>query len=124
MVRGSMVARKIDLEEKRVYAPTPMIHEPFFSVPVVAAPTVQNTVVPAPVVSSPVVAINENEKPALQNPLEPVAADEGEEQQPQVQIEVPVVEAPRRSQRVRKRAISDDYEVYNSEEVQMEGDPT
>ena len=30
MMRGSMVAREIDLEEKRVYAPTPMIHEPFF----------------------------------------------------------------------------------------------
>jgi len=80
--------------------------------------------VPAPVVSSPVVAINENEEPVLQDPLEPVAADEGEEQQPQVQVkEVPVVEAPRRSQRVRKHAISNDYEVYNSEEVQMEGDP-
>jgi len=37
---------------------------------------------------------------------------------------VPIVEAPRRSQRVRKPAISNDYEVYNREEVQMEGDPT
>ena len=99
MVRGSMVPREIDLEEKRVYAPTPMIQEPFFSVPVVAAPAVHDTVVPAPVVSSPVVAINENEEPVLQDPLEPVAADEGEEQQPQVQVEeVPVVEAPRSSQ--------------------------
>ena len=123
MVRGSMVPREIDLEEKRVYAPTPMIQEPFFSVPVVAAPAVHDIVVPTPVVSSLVVAINENEEPVLQDLLEPVAANEGEEQQPQVQVEeVPVVEAPRRSQRVRKRAISDDYEVYNSEEVQMEGD--
>jgi hypothetical protein len=32
---------------------------------------------------------------------------------------VPNVEAPRRSQRVRN-----DYEVYNTEEFQMEGDPT
>ena len=77
MVRGSMVPREIDLEEKQVYAPTSMIQKPFFSVPVVAAPTVQNTVVPAPVVSSPVVAINENEEPVLQDPLEPVAAEEG-----------------------------------------------
>jgi hypothetical protein len=30
IMRGSMVARKIDLEEKRVYAPNPMIQEPFF----------------------------------------------------------------------------------------------
>ena len=34
-MRGSMVAREIDLEVKRVYAPTPMIHEPFFSLPAV-----------------------------------------------------------------------------------------
>ena len=65
MVRGSMVPREIDLEEKRVYAPTLMIQEPFFSIPVVAAPTMHDTVVPAPVVSSPVVAINENEEPVL-----------------------------------------------------------
>ena len=37
---------------------------------------------------------------------------------------MPIVVVPRRSQRVRKPAISDDYQVYNSEEVQMEGDPT
>jgi len=54
MVRGSMVARKIDLEEKRVFVPTPMIQESFFALPVAAAPTVQNTIVPALVVSSPV----------------------------------------------------------------------
>jgi len=30
----------------------------------------------------------------------------------------------RRSQRVRRSAILDDYEVYNIEEAQMEGDPT
>ena len=50
MMRGSMVACEIDLEEKQVYVPTPMIHESFFSLPVVAAPTVQDTVVPAPIV--------------------------------------------------------------------------
>ena len=33
-------------------------------------------------------------------------------------------ETPRRSQRVRKPAIPDDYEVYECEEFQMEGDPT
>jgi hypothetical protein len=31
---------------------------------------------------------------------------------------------PRRSQKARRLAISDDYEVYVSEEIQMEGDPT
>jgi hypothetical protein len=34
-----VVARKINLEEKRVYAPNPMIQEPFFELPAVAAPT-------------------------------------------------------------------------------------
>jgi hypothetical protein len=34
------------------------------------------------------------------------------------------MEAPRRSQRVRRSAIPNDYEVYNTEEFQMEGDPT
>jgi hypothetical protein len=37
---------------------------------------------------------------------------------------VPIEEAPRRSQRVRKSAIPADYEVYNTEEFQMEDDPT
>ena len=57
--------------------------------------------------------------------------DEGEPQQPQEdnvpQVEVqnvPEVEAPRRSQRVRRSAISSNYKVYNTEEVHMEGDPT
>jgi hypothetical protein len=33
-------------------------------------------------------------------------------------------EPPRRSQRARRAAISDDYEVYVSEKIQIEGDPT
>ena len=37
---------------------------------------------------------------------------------------MPIVDAPRRSQSLRKPAISDDYEVYNSEKVQIEGDST
>jgi hypothetical protein len=37
---------------------------------------------------------------------------------------VPNVKAPRRSQRVRKLAIPTDYEVYNTDEFQMEDDPT
>jgi hypothetical protein len=36
---------------------------------------------------------------------------------------VPHNEPPRRSQRTRRSAISDDYEVNVSEEIQMEGDP-
>ena len=96
MVRGSMVAREIDLEEKRVCVPTPMIEEPFFSLPVAAAPTIPDIVVPAPaaaptipdivmptpVVSSPAVETNIDREPVLQDPTEPIATDEGEPQQP------------------------------------------
>ena len=59
-MRGSMVAREIDLEVKRVYAPTPMIDEPTFSLHAVAAPIVQDTMVSAPVVIPPVATMNEN----------------------------------------------------------------
>ena len=78
-----MVAQEIDLEEKRVYAPTPMIHEPIFSLPAVAAPTVLSTVVPAPVVIPPMAKMNENKEPVLQDSIEPIATHEGEQQQPQ-----------------------------------------
>jgi hypothetical protein len=33
-------------------------------------------------------------------------------------------EPPKRSQSARQSAISDDYEIYVSKEIQMEGDPT
>ena len=118
-----MVAREIDLEVKRVYAPTPMIHELIFSLHAVAAPTVQDTIASAPVVIPPVAIMNENEEPVLQDPIEPIATHEGEQQQPQTE-DMPNVEAPKRSQRIRKSAISVDYEVYNTKEFQMEDDPT
>ena len=61
MVMGNMVTQEINLEEKRVYAPTPMIQEPFFSIPVAAAPTVHDTMVTTPIVSSPMATTNEND---------------------------------------------------------------
>ena len=61
MIRGSMVAREINFEEKQVYVPTPMVQEPYFTLPVVAIPTVQDTVVITHVVSSPVAIMNEKE---------------------------------------------------------------
>ena len=73
-MRECMVAREIDLKEKRVYAPTPMIHDPFFSLPTVAAPIVQDIVVPAPAVISPVATMNDDE-----DPVEPIATHEGEQ---------------------------------------------
>ena len=44
---------------------------------------------------------------------------EGEQQQPHVE-QASSNEAPRRSQRVRRSAIPDDYEIYDCEEFQME----
>ena len=77
-----MLAQEINLEEKRVYAPTPMIHEPFFLLPVVAAPTVQDTMVPVSVVIPPVATMNNDEEPVLQDPVEHIATHEEEQQQP------------------------------------------
>jgi hypothetical protein len=54
---------------------------------------------------------------------EPIANHEEEQQQPHIQ-DVPHNEPPRRSQRAKRSAISEDYEVYVSEEIQIEGDPT
>jgi hypothetical protein len=79
MMRGSVVAQEIDLE-KRVCVPTPMIQNPFFSLPVVAAPTMRDIMVPAPVVIPHVATMNDDEEPVLQDPIEPVATHEGEQQ--------------------------------------------
>jgi hypothetical protein len=121
LIRGSKVAREINLEKKRVHAPTPMVQEPFFTLPVVAAPIVQDTVVTAPVVSYLMMTMNEHEEPVFQDPIEPSVAHEEEQPQPHME-QAP--EAPKRSQRTRRSAILDDYEVYDTEEFQMEGDPT
>jgi hypothetical protein len=123
MIRGSGTVRKIDLEEKRVYTPNPVIQEPVFSLPAVNAPPVQVTAMPTPAVAPPVVTMNEDMEPIHQAPEEPVTTQGGEQQQPQTD-EAPPAQAYGRPQRTRKSTIPDDYEVYNSEEVQMEDDPT
>jgi hypothetical protein len=123
MIRGSGTVRKIDLEEKRVYIPNPMIQESFFSLPVVTASPMQVTAMPTPAVTPPVVTVNEDVEPIHQVHDEPIATQGGEQQQPQTD-EAPQAQAHERPQRTRKFAIPDDYEVYNSEEIQMEDDPT
>jgi hypothetical protein len=77
--------------------------------------------VTTPVVSSPVATMNDHEEPVLQDPIEPGVAHEEEQPQPYME-QAPV--APRRSQRTRRSSISDDYEVYDTKEFQMEGDLT
>jgi hypothetical protein len=54
MIRRSMVPQEIRLEEKQVCVPTPMVAEPFFSVPAAVTPMVQGNVVAEPVLDSPV----------------------------------------------------------------------
>jgi hypothetical protein len=132
VIKGSMVPWDIWFEEKRVCVPTPMVAEPFFSVPVAVTPIVHDNVAVEPIVESPVpmaatpivgspmADINEEEEPVLQKPI---ANHEEEQQQPPIQ-DVPHNEPPRRSQRGRRSAISEHYEVYVSEDIQMEGDPT
>ena len=65
MIRESMIAREINFEEKRVYVPTPMVQEPFFTLPVVVVPIVQDIIVTTPVVSSPMTTINDHEEPVF-----------------------------------------------------------
>jgi hypothetical protein len=86
---------------------------------------VQDTIVPTPVVSSPVATINEHEEPIFEEPIleEPIGPNVAHEEEQRQPNEEQVPEAPRRSQRTRS-AISNDYEVYETEEFQMEDDPT
>ena len=67
--------------------------------------------------------MNAHEESILQDPQEPVVTHEKEQQQPHIE-QVSSNEAPRRSQRIRKSTIPDDYEVYEREKFQMEGNPT
>jgi hypothetical protein len=92
--------------------------EPFFSVPAAVTPMPQGNVVAEPVADSPMIEVDL--EPVFQ---EPITNHEEEQQEPPVE-DVPHNEPPRRSQRARRSAISNDYEVYVSEEIQMEGDHT
>jgi hypothetical protein len=112
--------------------PTPMVTKPFFSVPAAVTPMAQGNVVAepiayspvpmaaTPIVGSPMTEVDEELEPIFQ---EPITNYEEEQQEPPIQ-DVSHNKPPRRSQRARRSAISDDYEVYVSEEIQMEGDST
>jgi hypothetical protein len=112
--------------------PTPMVAEPFFSIHAVVTPMVQGNVIVEPIVDSPVpvaaasivgspmTEVDEEEEHVFQ---EPIVNHEEEQQEPPIQ-DMSHNKPPRRSLRARRLAIFDDYEVYVSEEIQMEGDPT
>jgi hypothetical protein len=128
VIRGSTVPREIRLEKKRVCVPTPMVAEPFFSVPTAVTPMVQGNVVAELVVDSPVLVaamsivgspmakVDEEVETVFQEPI----INHEEQQEPPIQ-DVPHNEPPRRSQRVRRSAISDDYEVYVNEKNSNRG---
>jgi hypothetical protein len=111
--------------------PTTMVTEPFFLIPAAVTPMVQGSVVVEPIVDSPVpmaatlivgspmAEVDEEEEPVFQE----LIANHEEQQEPPIQ-DVTQNEPPRRSQRARRSAISDDYKVYVNEEIQMDGDPT
>jgi hypothetical protein len=131
VITGSTVPQEIRLEEKRVFVATPLVGEPFFSVPATATPIVQGNVVvefvvdspismaATPIVGSPMTEIDEEEESVFQEPI----ANHEEQQQPPIP-DVPHNKPPKRSQRARRSTISDEYEVYLSEEIQMKVDPT
>jgi hypothetical protein len=54
VIRGSTVPREIQLEKKRVYVPTSMFAEPFFSVSADVTLMVHTNMVTEPVVDSPI----------------------------------------------------------------------
>jgi hypothetical protein len=69
-----------------------MIQEPFFSLPVVPAPTIREVAVQAPVVTPPVTIMCEDPELVRQEPTELVVEHERELQQAPL-IDVPEVEA-------------------------------
>jgi hypothetical protein len=87
---------------------------------VVAEPVADSPVPLAamPIVGSPMTEVDEELEHVFQ---EPITNHEEEQQEPPVQ-DVSHNEPPRRSQRVRRSTISNDYEVSVSEEIQMERD--
>ena len=144
MIRGSGANREIDLEEKSVYAPTPIIEEPYFSLPTEITPSMQRThdVVPDVDVESSGTAqseeIRETLAPTVSTPetlvsTEPEPQDEEQktvpggsspqqyqhQQDQEIENDIPI----RRSQRVQKPVISSDYEVYIVQDMNSEEDP-
>jgi hypothetical protein len=81
VITGSTVPQEIRLEEKRVFVATPLVGEPFFSVPATATPIVQGNVVvefvvdspismaATPIVGSPMTEIDEEEESVFQEPI-------------------------------------------------------
>ena len=145
MIRGSGANREIDLEEKSVYAPTPIIEEPYFSLPteittpeqrthdafpdvdVESSGTAQNEEIRetlAPTVSTPETLVSTEPEPQDEEQKTVPGGSSPQQYQHQQDQEIENDIPIRRSQRVRKPAISIDYEVYIVQDMKSEEDPT
>ena len=126
--------RKIDLEEIRTHSPLFVTQDSFIPISaatphIVIVPLTKN-IEPLNTGTTPIVTesggapvANEREVEESGTNEEPLPNDQDmEPQQPQEVNEEP--QPSRRSTRVRKNAISDDYVVYMSEDVGMVDDPT
>jgi hypothetical protein len=81
VIRGSTVPREIQLEEKRVCVPTPMVAKLFFSVPAAVTPMAHGNMVAelvtdspvlmaaTPIVGSPMTEVDEDLEPVFQEPI-------------------------------------------------------
>jgi hypothetical protein len=96
-----------------------MIHELISPVPV------HEHIIPTFEVGSSSAAPNVNEASVIQEPEVPnVVIDEEKDQPQNLENNVTNQENVRRSERIRKSAILDDYDIYTSEEIHMEDDAT
>jgi hypothetical protein len=99
--------------------PTPMIHE------LIHPAHVRETFISTFEVGSSSATPNVNEAHVFQEHKVPNDVIDEEEDQPHnLENDGPNQENLRRSQRVRKSVIPDDYEIYMNEEIHMEDDPT
>jgi hypothetical protein len=135
-ISGSRIPRKIDLEEKRVCVPVPLIQETIlplqndYASPVVAprvdVPSGGDALRIAPCVDAPIVE-NTSGVPQMEEPANNDVMPNVEPQQNPVVNNEQNNEPPRRSQRERRPAISDDYMVYmyeDTNDIGIETDPT
>jgi hypothetical protein len=95
-----------------------MIHE------LISPAPVRERIIPSFEIRYSSTAPNVHESPVIQEPEVPNAVIDEEDQPQNIENNVPNQENLRRSQRVGKSAIPDDYKIYKGEEIHMESDPT
>jgi hypothetical protein len=135
-ISESKISRKIDLEEKRVCVPFPLIQETIlplqndYASPVVAprvdVPSDGDALRTAPSVDAPIEE-NTSGAPQMEEPANNDVVPNDEPQQNPIVENEQNNEPPRRSQREQRPAISNDYMVYmyeDTNDVGIETDPS